>query len=422
MGRTVSRRMRSPLRYISGATAASTTVTMPTHAAGDMILIHVWRKTSAVAPTNPGLGWVVLNAILNPTCAAYYAYKIAASSSETVGTWTNATGMSVVVYRKDKARTWLLPAIIMGGASSNSISWPGSGSSLNYYGNGYMSSPSQSNTEKWYIRSAAHRSATNMLTNTPSSWVRRTGSASNTPEVMDSNSRVTVETTAFGGQTQAVNLSGEWISSTCAIEVWDNTGIVLIWTGSGTATALTAPFPANLKPGDLLICNALRTDSTTPPTVPSGWTALTSGTGANGISNVVAYRVATGSDSYGTWTNATVTILTAHRSYNGAWTTIDAGGANSGTAATIDLSSGTALATNQITRYLRFISTPGVWTTDPTGWTYVGFSAVSGANQNVYDSMVSGAAVGADSIGGNSVTGATAAWLTNTVRIAVAKP
>ncbi len=87
-----------PVEYVGSANAASTTITIPTHQAGDLIWILAGRN-NATAPSLPA-GWTNLySGGPGGAQSTRVGYKIAASGSETSGTWTNATGLICVVYR-----------------------------------------------------------------------------------------------------------------------------------------------------------------------------------------------------------------------------------------------------------------------------------------------------------------------------------
>lgn len=84
--------------YISSASASASTVTMPTHASGDLLLMWAYRPLSTTPASLPA-GWTnVINGGSN-TSSGRVGYKIAASSGETSGTWTNAQMLIVMVYR-----------------------------------------------------------------------------------------------------------------------------------------------------------------------------------------------------------------------------------------------------------------------------------------------------------------------------------
>lgn len=90
------------VEFVSGGGADAATVAIPTHQAGDMIIIVAGRYDAATAPSLPA-GWTE---IVSDTVSAggfslgyRVGYKFATAGSETSGTWTNATRMAVAVYR-----------------------------------------------------------------------------------------------------------------------------------------------------------------------------------------------------------------------------------------------------------------------------------------------------------------------------------
>lgn len=83
---------------IGEATAAATSVSLPAHQAGDLILIFAVRDNSATSPTLPS-GYTSIAANGSNSVAIRGGYKIAASSSETSGTWSGATSVHAHVLR-----------------------------------------------------------------------------------------------------------------------------------------------------------------------------------------------------------------------------------------------------------------------------------------------------------------------------------
>lgn len=94
------------------ATASTTTVTLPAHVAGDVILMYAFRRaadtTSALTPpTVPAAGgtvpaWTTLfsstgNTDSTSSCSDSVAWTVATSNNHTSGTWTNATRVVAVV-------------------------------------------------------------------------------------------------------------------------------------------------------------------------------------------------------------------------------------------------------------------------------------------------------------------------------------
>jgi len=79
------------------ATANATTITIPSHQAGDLILISASRANNT-APTLPS-GWTNIQAGGANTLSLRTGFLIATGSSETSGTWTNAARLICVVFR-----------------------------------------------------------------------------------------------------------------------------------------------------------------------------------------------------------------------------------------------------------------------------------------------------------------------------------
>lgn len=89
----------SRISRISSASAEATTVTLGTHAKGDIILIFAFRDGSTTNPSIPA-GWTnVTNTTDGTSCSVSIGWKIAISAADSSGTWTNATGLMCHVYR-----------------------------------------------------------------------------------------------------------------------------------------------------------------------------------------------------------------------------------------------------------------------------------------------------------------------------------
>lgn len=83
---------------IGADSADGTSVTIPTHQAGDLLLFWSFRDGSNSTPTIP-VDLTTLETNTSNSAGSALAYKLAASSSETSGTWTNGTEVAVAVYR-----------------------------------------------------------------------------------------------------------------------------------------------------------------------------------------------------------------------------------------------------------------------------------------------------------------------------------
>lgn len=89
------------ISYIGGSAVLAATITIPAgHQAGDLIIIWAFRDGSTTNPTIPA-GWTNLTNTLDTTLgSASCGWKLAGSSAETSGTWTNASHLCVVVFRE----------------------------------------------------------------------------------------------------------------------------------------------------------------------------------------------------------------------------------------------------------------------------------------------------------------------------------
>ena len=86
--------------------------------------------------------------------------------------------------------------------------------------------------------------------------------------------------------------------------------------GSAIADGASVTIPAH-QAGDLLVIFAARFNSTTIPTLPSGWTSAATKTGTSRAGRV-GYRVAAGSGTTsGTWTGAQATLVWVLRDHGG---------------------------------------------------------------------------------------------------------
>lgn len=101
--------------YVGSAFAEATSVTLPTHQSGDLIIIMATRWASTTVPTVPS-GWSVLFSRNTSNRTVIIACKIASSSSETSGTWTNAEMLACGVWRDDT--NYLVPGAIASAAQT----------------------------------------------------------------------------------------------------------------------------------------------------------------------------------------------------------------------------------------------------------------------------------------------------------------
>lgn len=173
------------ITYI-GAASGTTSATLPAHQTGDLIIAFAFRDGSTTATTLPS-GWTSLATVGNNTTHGRLAYKVAASSSETTGTWTNATTVVFLVYRGDYDLTNILEM---------DVTNTGSGTSVNYPAAGFWKNLA------WTVAFAGHRSTNTSLQTPPGTLTLR-----------DNTVDATNETAAFDSN----GVSGGWSSTNVSV-------------------------------------------------------------------------------------------------------------------------------------------------------------------------------------------------------------
>lgn len=111
------------ISFVGSASAEATSLTLPAHQAGDLIVMFAGRTGSASPITVP-TGWFgAVSRGLSTSSPALFlvvAWKIATSSAEVSGTWTGASAMQVVVVRE--AINYIVPGGAIFWFISNSTS------------------------------------------------------------------------------------------------------------------------------------------------------------------------------------------------------------------------------------------------------------------------------------------------------------
>lgn len=116
------------LTHIGSAAVAGTSITIPAHNAGDIILIFPYKDGATSQPTVPAAGgsvptWVTIDAPVGSNLNVGGSYRAIGTGSTTSGTWLGATGMAVSVWRGQHA-TPIGGHAGAGGAAANSTIAP----------------------------------------------------------------------------------------------------------------------------------------------------------------------------------------------------------------------------------------------------------------------------------------------------------
>jgi hypothetical protein len=165
------------ISFIGSATAVGDSVTLPSHQAGDLIVVFAVSNNNLV--TEPVDYEVVGNG--GPSMNAAMGYKIAANGSEVSGTWTNSQVIIAAIYRSSDKVLTAGTTVRAGSASSSSIS--------------YGSLPGDQFLNSWVIACGAAENSTATVGTAPSGMTNRTtvtdGTSNLAAGLHDTNATVT---------------------------------------------------------------------------------------------------------------------------------------------------------------------------------------------------------------------------------------
>jgi hypothetical protein len=150
------------ISYIGAASAASASLSMPTHQAGDLLIACIYRDNSATLPSRVS-GWSAIGTSGASGNAIFIATKTAQSSVETFGTWTNATHVICAVYRSTIGKMLEVNNFASGGGTA------GSGGNIAYS----VINLNSEITDKWFVAGAGHRSNNTDIEVQPSGMTNR---------------------------------------------------------------------------------------------------------------------------------------------------------------------------------------------------------------------------------------------------------
>jgi hypothetical protein len=135
--------------FVGAQGAAATTVTIPTHQVGDLILLFAYRDGSNTAPTTPTAGgtvptWNLIGSSGANTNSSNFRWAVATATNTTSGTWTGATELICLVYRGAS-----VGASASAGTNSSTITYP-------------ALTLQRTDGSSWVVGVAGHRTATNV--------------------------------------------------------------------------------------------------------------------------------------------------------------------------------------------------------------------------------------------------------------------
>lgn len=112
------------ISYVGSAAANATSLTMPSHQKGDLLVGIAYRHDSVGPPANPS-GWLSRHSFGHNSNASCIAFKTAQSDSEVSGIWANATQLIIGVYRSTSGLYLMSGALASsGGLAAANIVYP----------------------------------------------------------------------------------------------------------------------------------------------------------------------------------------------------------------------------------------------------------------------------------------------------------
>lgn len=283
-----------------GTAKGTNTFTSPAHVAGDVFVAYGFRDGSNSTPTLPA-GWTQLQTVVTNSAGSMFAYKVAVTNAETSGTWTNATGLIVNVYRGVDTTA---PIGVSGvaTAASSIVSYP-------------AITLTNATGTSWVVGMAAHRSVDTSLETPPTGMTNRGDQLDATDELAthDTNGGVSswsLQTVSVGGT------SSGWGGVTAELVA----ASPLIYRQGVTASATLSPattgaFGSNPTVGQLIVVTTSDDSG-----VNNNVTGVTDNKG-NVYTQIMASASSTG---FQMW-YAVVTLTGASFTVSAAWTPASAG-------------------------------------------------------------------------------------------------
>lgn len=213
--------------FVGAQGNAGTTVTIPTHQVGDLILIFAYRDASNTAPSTPAASgtvptWTLIGSDGANTNSTNFRYAVATATTTTSGTWTNATDLICLVYRGASVGA----AAGTGANNTTTINYPA------------LTLQRTDNTS-WVVGVAGHKTATNVDL-APGAMVNRISAGS---ESAGHDTNATVTTWASTNVT--VNASSAYRS--WVVELRDNSYVLPVDKGTFTLTGNAATLAKGVK-------------------------------------------------------------------------------------------------------------------------------------------------------------------------------
>jgi hypothetical protein len=212
---------RPTLKFSAANSATATTVSIPTHEVGDLIVIYAMRENAT--PPTLASGFTSITTNTTTLFGSILGYRIATATNTTSGTWTNAQELIVHVYKPRTGGAIRIGSSVVAVGTSTTLSW----SAL---------TPQRTNSTSWIAAFGGHRSINTTLESPPTGMVLRNNLVDSLAEVASFDTNGAVNSFALSTKTPGGTASG-W--GTIVVEIQDLAQIMQgSASGAGSATAV----------------------------------------------------------------------------------------------------------------------------------------------------------------------------------------
>ena len=205
--------------FVGAASAEATTLTLPAHQAGDLLIMFAWNGGSLTVPTVPS-GWDIVRSFSRSggaNRAGVVAFRSATAAGTASGTWTSSALLGCVVYRDDTTHITIGNDVLTQDINSTTFPYNGFAAS-----NNVGTAAKLRKSASWVIGIGGVNSNAQALETAPDQMTNRlsrAGASANEIAIHDTAAAVS---SYAGGNT---TLAQTTVGSSVTLEVFD-TGIM----------------------------------------------------------------------------------------------------------------------------------------------------------------------------------------------------
>jgi hypothetical protein len=216
---------------IVGGATGTTSATLPTHQADDIIIGFAFRDGSTVQPTLPA-GWNQLRDQAGTTCCSRTAWRRATGAGTTTGTWTNASRVAFIVLR-GAWREFPIGSDAAGAGTAASVTYP-------------ALTVRKTDSTSMAVRFAGHRSIDTNLQTAPTNYTNlAAASAVDTIAENACHTRASIAANPTGDAVAVAGTASGWTAHTIEVLQDPGSGTVenYITEASNAGNTVSGPLP-----------------------------------------------------------------------------------------------------------------------------------------------------------------------------------